>query len=64
MTTTCYVGCVPTTAHSTVAPHVPITAHLAYTGADLKGLLIAGIVALVWGVVFIIADRRIRKGKP
>ena len=63
MSGTCYVGC--GNPHVvTHAPHVPITAHLAYTGADLKGLLIAGIVALVWGVVFIIADRRIRKGKP
>ena len=60
MAGTCYTGCTPTTI-ITHAPHVTHT--LAFTGFDLAGHVIAGLVIVLVGLLAIVADRR-RRGGP
>jgi hypothetical protein len=59
----CYVGCLPVNPHIVpVVPHVPIIAHLAFTGGVIVPDILAAGVCLVVGGVLIATEERLRRG--
>jgi hypothetical protein len=63
MTSTCYPSCpVPGYAHIvTHAPHVPVSAHLAFTGFNANEGILVGAIAVIGGLLFLVADRMLRR---
>jgi len=60
VSTTCYVGCVPTTTIA-VPPKVTQT-NLAFTGFDITGFIMAAVALIVLGGSLITGSRKRRRG--
>ncbi len=62
MSNGCYVGCTPPSTVVTHAPHV--VQHLAFTGASLEGVAISGVIVVLGGIIFLVANHFLNKKGP